>query len=277
MNINDVFNYFTDGYQLLSHQLQLSLSNFSSTLNLINILDIALVAIIFWWIWTKIRRTVLTKTIPSFMGLLLIILFSKLFGFIALFYVSLILILIILMTSVLLYNQELQRILENTLDGGRQKNKVRPLGHYELGNFVKELTDTVTILAKSKTPSVLVIRTTKPVVGLTENGTSLRTPFNKEFVLDVFSRKSKLSSGAIVVDNSMIVAVGSTLMATTPKNFVFNLTNPALKQAALHWGAIVIITYRNTDNISLLYKDHSYSKLVLSNLERVVKNILISR
>ena len=277
MNINDVFNYFTDGYQLLSHQLQLSLSNFSSALNLINILDIVLVAIIFWWIWTKIRRTTLTRTIPSFIGLLLIILFSKLFGFIALFYISLILILIILITSVLLYNQELQRILENTLDGGKQKAKVRPLGQYELGNFVKELTDTVIVLAKSKTPSVLVIRTSKPVVGLTENGVSLRTPFNKEFVLDVFSHKSKLSSGAIIVDNSMIVAVGSTLMAATPKNFVFNLTNPALKQAALHWGTIVIITYKNTDNISLLYKDHSYSKLVLSNLERVVKNILIPR
>ena len=277
MNFNDVFNYFTDGYQLLTSQLQLSFSNFSSALNLINILDIALVAIVFWWIWTKIRRTALVKTIPSFIGLLLIILFSKLFGFTALFYITLILILILLITSVLLYNQELQRILENALDGGKQKNKVRPLGQYELGNFIKELSDTVTALAKSKVSSVLVIRTNKPVVGLTENATSLRTPFNKEFVLDVFSHKSKLSSGAIVVDNSMIVAVGSTLMATTPRNFAFNLANPALKQAALHWGTIVIVTYKNTDNVSLLYKDHSYSKLVLSNLERVVKNILVPR
>lgn len=277
MNLNDVFNYFTDGYQLLSYQLQLSLSNFSSALNLINILDIVLVAIVFWWVWTKIRRTAVARTIPSFIGLLLIILLSKLFGFIALFYISLILILIILITSILLYNQELQHILENTLNGNKQRTKVRSLGHYELGNFIKELTDTVTILAKSKIPAVLVIRTNKPIIGLTENGVSLRTPFNKEFVLDIFSRRSKLSSGAIVVDNGMIAAVGSTLMATTPKNFLFDLTNPALKQAALHWETIVIITYKNTDNVSLLYKDHSYSKLVLSNLERVVKNILISK
>lgn len=277
MNFSDIFNYFINGYQLLSDQLRLSIVHFTSALDLINVLDIVLVIIMLWWLWIKIRRTSLIKIVPLLIWLLLIILFSKLFAFSTLFYIALILLLTILITAVLLYTQEIQTILENTLNKDKTKSIVRPLGHYELTNFIRDLTDTVAVLAKSKTPSLIVVRTSKPMIGLIENGTPLKTPFSKDFVLDLFSRKSKLSSGAIIVDNSIITAVGSTLTLSSPKSFPFTLENPVLKQTALHWEALVIITHKNAETISLLHKDQVYSKLALNNLERVLKNIITSR
>ncbi|OGB74511.1 hypothetical protein A2V68_02775 [candidate division Kazan bacterium RBG_13_50_9] len=277
MSFEAIQNYFVDGWQILVDQAQLSVSNFATVFNLVTALDILFLLLILWWLWTKIRKTNLVRVLPAFLALLVILLVSKLLGFIALFYVSAVLLVVLLVAAVLIYNQELQQIVELSLNGRKNEQKVKTLSQHERADFVRELADTIITLAKSKTPALLVIRVTKPISRLVENGTPLYTPLKKEFVLDIFSRRSRLSNGAMIIDNGMVAAVGSTLTLAAPKRFVFSLSNPAIKQVAMHWEAIVVITHKHTDTLSLLHKDQSYSKLTAGSLERVIKNILIAK
>lgn len=270
-------NYFVEGWRLLLAQAQLSIGSLSAVFNLVTALDILLLLLILWWLWIKIRKTQLTRTLPTFFGLLLILLISKLLGLIALFYATSVLLVVFLIAAVLIYGQELRQLVEHSLNGDKHLNKVRPLGQPELSNFVRDLADTSAALAKSKTPALLVIKTTKPLNRLIENGTPLKTHFSKDFVLDIFSHRSRLSSGAMIVDSGTVAAAGSTLTISSPKRFAFSLANPVLKQVAWHWEAIVVITHKQAETLSLLYKDQVYSKLAPGSLERVLRAILLPK
>lgn len=269
--------YFLTGYNLFLEQINLSFSEVYKTFNLVVVLDILLLFGLFYWIWFKIRGTSLVRVLPGLFGVLILILISKILGLLAFFYALIFLLIVLLVASVLIYGQELQKIVEVSISGSKKQNKIRLLDHHEITNFIKDLTNTVILLSKSKISALLVIKTNKPVGRLIDNGTALRAPFSKNFVVDIFSHRSGLSSGAIIIDNGMIVAVGSTLTDAAPKKFTFSLGNTILKQVALHWEAIVIVTYKNDDYISLLHKDNSYSKLSPSSLERVLKTILMPR
>jgi len=269
--------YFLLGYQQFLEQITASWQLFIESFNLISAVDILLVAGLLYWLWSKIKKSTLTRLLPSFFVLLVAILLSKFLGFVALFYVLIFLFLSLLLAMILIHNQDIQKIVESSIAPGDTKNKIRPLDHHELNNFIRDLTDTVISLSRSKTPGLLIIKTTKPLDRLIDNGTALRTEFNRDFVVDIFSHRSKLAMGAIVIDSGTIVSVGSTLTASSPKKFAFSLSNNVLKQVALHWEAIVIITYKDADYVSLLHEDNSYSKLAPSSLERVLKTILISK
>lgn len=275
--MNLIKEYFLTGYNLFLEQINLSFSEIYRTFNLVVVLDILLLFGLFYWIWFKIRGTSLVRVLPGLFSVLILILISKTLGLLAFFYALIFLLMVLLVASILIYGQELQKIVEVSVSGGKKQDKVRLLDHHEITNFIKDLTSTVILLSKSKISALLVIKTNRPVGRLIDNGTALRAPFNKGLIVDIFSHRSGLSSGAIIIDNGMVVAVGSTLTDAAPKKFTFSLSNTILKQVALHWQAIVIVTYKNDDYISLLHKDNSYSKLSLSSLERVLKTILMSR
>jgi len=274
--MEQISKYFATGYQLFIDQINLSFSEIYGTFNLVIVIDILLLFGLFYWIWFKIRRTSLIKILPGFFSILILILISKILGLLAFFYALVFLLVVLLVASVLIYGQELQKIVEISASN-KKPDKIRLLDRHEINNFIKDLTNTIILLSKSKIPALLVIKTNKPVGRLIDNGTALNSPFNKNLVIDIFSHRSGLSAGAMIIDNGMVVSVGSTLTDAAPKKFTFSLGNPALKQVALHWEAIVIVTYKNNDYISLLHKDNSYSKLSLSSLERVLKTILMSR
>ncbi len=270
-------DYFSSGYNLFLDQINLSLSEIYGTFNLVMAIDILLLFGLLYWLWFRVKGTSLVRVLPVLFGVLILILISKILGLLAFFYALVFLLIILLVASVLIYGQELQKIVETSTTSSKRQDKIRLLDRHEINNFIKDVTNAVILLAKSKIPALLVIKTSKPVGRLIDNGTALKTPFSKELVIDIFSNRSGLSAGAMIIDNGMVVAVGSTLTDAAPKKFTFSLGNTALRQVALHWETIVIVTYKNNDYISLLHKDNSYSKLSLSSLERVLKTILMSK
>jgi DNA integrity scanning protein DisA with diadenylate cyclase activity len=277
MSLEAIQKYFSDGYRLLVEHAQISVDNLASVFNLVTILDILIVVALVGWLWLKIRHTALVRVLPNFVVLLLLFVVSKMFGLVAVSILSLALMVVVLVAAILIYSPDLQKIVEGAFVSQRTLMKVKTLGDADVNDFIRNLTDTVAVLARTQTPSLLVVRVTKPVSRLVERGTSLHTPFNRDFVIDTFSHRSKLSSGAMIIDNGLIVGAGSTLTTVSPKRFPFTLDNPAVRQAAIHWEALVIITSKVNDTVSLLHKNNAYTKLAIGSLERVLKSILLSK
>ncbi|MFH0912318.1 MAG: DNA integrity scanning protein DisA nucleotide-binding domain protein [Patescibacteria group bacterium] len=272
----DVIQYYlTSGWRALIGQTTFNLSSLADLFNLVTLLDIVLLLLLLWWAWWKIRRTNLVGLLPKLAVLLAIMFLGKLLGFLAVFYTAGTMLVVVLISAGTIYQQDFKKILDGTL--GRQDLAKRNLssGDYDVKSFLTELGDTVTSLAKSKTPALLVVQMGESLGKMAENGTYLLTPFDKDFVLDISSRRSKLSTGAILIDKGMIIAAGSTLMLTNPKRFTLSLNNAAIQQVALKYEALVIITYKDKEDISLLHKDSAYAKLPSKNLDRVLKSILL--
>lgn len=256
-------------------QASFNLSGLASLFNLVTALDIIFLLLLLWWVWWKIRGTALLGLLPKLAVILIIMFIGKLLGFIAVFYAAGALLVMILIASGVIYSQDFKKLLDGNLSYSALTKRSLMSGNYNAKRFLTELSDTVTSLARSKIPALLVVRTDEPLGKLAATGTPLGSPFDKDFVLDVFSHRSKLSAGAMIVDSGVIVAAGSTLTATAPKRFVFNLTNPMIQQAAKNYDALIIITHKDKENISLLHKSGAYTKLTPRNLDRILKPILL--
>lgn len=277
MSSEIIQGYFVDGYRLLIEHAHLSIDSLASVFNLVTLVDILVVVALLGWLWLKIRRTALVRVIPNFIVLLLFFVISQLFGLIAVSALSVALMVVLLVAAVLVYGSDLQKIVEGAFVSQRALTKVKHLGDADASDFIRDLADTVAVLAKTQTPSLLVVRVTKPISRLVEQGTPLHTPFNRDFVIDTFTHRSKLSAGAMIVDSGVIIAAGSTLTSASPKRFPFSLDNPAIRQAAVHWEALAIITSKGNDTVSLLHKNNAYTKLAIGSLERVLKSILLAK
>lgn len=276
MGFDAVEYYLRSGWQALVGEATFNWASVVAVFNLTTVIDILLVVLIFWWIWRKVKATALNRLLPKIILILFFMFISKLLGLLAVFYVMSAGLVILLIAAGVIYTPDFKKILEGNLDYQQLARKNVLPGEYNAKKFLTELSDAVVLLAKSKIPALLVIKTDLPMGKLVDNGTALYTPFSKEFVWDVFSHRSKLSTGAIVVDKGIIVAAGSTLTLAHPKRFLFNTTNAAIKQAATQYEALVIITYKDREDISLLHKNGAYAKLSTNNLDRILKTILLA-
>jgi DNA integrity scanning protein DisA with diadenylate cyclase activity len=277
MSSEIIQGYFVDGYRLLIEHARLFVDNLASVFNLVTLLDLFLVVVLIGWLWLKVRHTALARVIPNFVVLLLVFVISKALGLIALSIVTLALMVVLLVAAILIYSSDLQKIVEGAFISQRTLTIVKTLSDADINDFIRDLADTVAILARSQIPSLLVVRVTKPISRLVEQGTPLHTPFSRDFVIDTFSHRSKLSAGAMIIDRGTIVGAGSTLTIASPKRFPFTLDNPAIRQTATHWEALVIITSKSGDTVSLLHKNNAYTKLAVGSLERVLKSILLAK
>jgi len=276
MGFDALAHYFQSGWQSLMGEVVFNWTSVATALNLITLIDILLVTLIFWWAWKKIKNTNLKRLLPKIIFVLFLMFISKLLGLLVVFYAISAGLVILLIATGTIYTADFKKILEGDLDHQQLARKSIFPGEYSAKKFLSELSDTIVLLAKSKIPSLIIVKTDLPVDKLIDNGTALYTPFSKEFVCDVFSHRSKLSAGAIVVDKGVIVGAGSTLITPNPKRFLFNTTNTAIKQTATKLGALVVITYKDREYISLLHKDSVYAKLSTNNLDRILKTILLA-
>ena len=275
MGFDAIQYYFESGWQALMGQATFNLMGLASLFNLVTVLDIILVLLLMWWLWWKIRGTALLGLIPKLTGILIILFISKLLGFLAVFYMTSAGLVVVLIAAGIIYNQDFKKIFDGDSHYSRLAKRSILDGNYDAKRFFTELSDTVVTLARTKTSALLVIKTDESLGKLAATGTPLGSPFTKEFVLDVFSHRSKLAAGAMIIDNGVIVAAGSTLSTTPPKRFMFSLTNPAVQQAAKNHDALIIVTHKDKEEISLLHKSGIYTKLTPRNLDRVLKPILL--
>ena len=277
MGFDAIQHYFSSGWAALSGQANFSWSSITDTLNLTVALDIVFVLLLLWWVWRKIRHTALAGMVPK-VGLVLLVMFlAKLFGLIAVFYAAFAGLLVLLISIGAIYHQDLKKLWDSELAYAVIAKKHVMNGQYDVKKFLNELSDTVVTLAKTQTPALLVIRTDLPVSKLIANGTHLYAPFSKEFVLDIFCHRSTLSAGAMLIDQGVVIAAGSHLANNVPKRFLFSLNNSAIRDAANKYDALIIITHKDREDISLLHKTSSYTKLSSINLDRILKTILLNQ
>lgn len=274
MGFDALEHYFSSGWQALSGQANFSWSGIAEIFNLTTLLDILIVLLVLWWLWNKIKRTALSGMIPKIGIVLLVMFLAKLLGLIAVFYTAFVGLLVMLISIGVIYHQDLKKLWDSELAYAVIAKKSVMNGEYDAKKFLSELSETVLTLAKSRTPALLVVRTDIPLNKLIIGSTPLYAPFSKEFVWDIFAHRSKLSSGAMIIDRGIVIAAGSTLSKNAPKRFLFNLNNSAISAAARDHDALIIITHKDKEDISLLHKDSSYTKLSPNNLDRILKTIL---
>lgn len=272
------FSFWQEQLNLFAERLRTSGELFyfqiRESFSLWSVVDILLVAVFLWFLWSKFKSSRLIRALLRLALAVVIAFIAKVLGLVTLFYLSAVLGLWFLIGIPLLYSDEIKTLLEgwSRVPAVAEKKLSPP----HIKNLVKGLSDALAALSRAQVASLFVVRWGKPLRRLVEAGTSLNTPVEAAFLVDLFSHPGRLSRGAVIIEGDRVVAAGSSLGLGDASRIVINVQNPLFKQIASDYEAIVLLTDRSSGQIGLIFGPDTYQKLTPAGVVRVLTNILTS-
>ncbi len=275
----DIFiSQISTSFQRVGETVDLFWSGLASQFSLIGLIDLALVIWLLWWLYKKLRRTELIAISPKIFILLIFALLSRIFGLWALFYLSSLLILIILFAVAALYAPEIKQILtadiKIPLPAHTPKISIPRVTTADSQTAIKTIVEALAVLTRAQKPALFVIKRDKPLTRLVENGTKMNSPLRSDLLIDFFNNGSLLGRGAVIIEGNKIIAAGSTLMRPKAR-VLFNPTDPTIQRVARDLNAVIVLSNRTTGDLSVVCGDNTYKNMALADLSKLLQNILV--
>lgn len=266
-------NHLQTSGALLADTARLFYEGVVASISLIALVDIAVVFLLLWWIYRKLRRSDLIKILPKLFLLLMLILIARILGLWVFFYLSAGLFVVVLIALGALYAPEIKKILEADFTKGHHHPPKSLPSTGEIQTTIKILVESFAILAKAKKPALVVLQADKPLHRIIEPSAKLNSPLSIDLLIDFFGNGSELAKGATIVDGGRVIAAGSRLGGK--RRLLFNEDDAYIKRIAKDFGAVIIISNKTTGEISVIHHDHAYKHLSPKDLSQVLQTVLV--
>ena len=248
-----------------------SLSSIISQIGLQDILDIAAVSIVLYWILLLIRGT---RAIQMVFGLVVLgggyILAQAAelttFGWILENFLGSIVIVI-----VILFQDEIRRAL--ALVGSNPLTGSNP---GEQRHLIEELVKTVSALSSKRIGALIVIERNTGLKNYIEKGTAIEGTVSKDLLMSIFMPFSPIHDGAIIIRGGRIAAAQCFLPLTVNPRLekVLGTRHRAALGLTEETDALVIILSEETGKISMACEGKLYSRLETDELRRMLERLL---
>jgi len=223
-----------------------SLSFFSYPLA---ILDIFIVAALFYWLYLLLKGT---RGIRILIGLMILgigLLFSHLLNLIALTWVLRSFLAVAVIAIPIIFQPELRRALEKL---GRTNIKSFLKGDKQLQNIVSTISEAAEVLAKNKIGALIVIKKKTGLEDYIETGTLINAQLSSKLILNLFYPHSPLHDGAIIIEGEKIIAAGCTLpLLETDQGFKYGTRHKAALGISTETDALTLVISEEKGTISL--------------------------
>lgn len=217
---------------------------------LIDMLDILIVAVVFFWIYKALKDTI---AIQIFFGLFIIIALSFITDMLKLKSLNWILGAIRdiwLLAFVILFQPELRRLLLMITQTPLFKMFIRS----KISQTIDEVIDAAVFMSEKHIGALLVFIRSQNVEMTVDTGIPMQALVSKELLLSIFNTRSPLHDGAVIIRNELIVAARCVL----PLSSVTKLDNRNLgtrHRAGLGLSeqvdVLVLIVSEETGSLSL--------------------------
>lgn len=220
------------------------------TVSLIDVIDIIIVTYIFYKLYLVMRGTIASQI---FLGLTLIIiasLIAQTFDMKSLGWIFSRLTDIWVIAFIILFQPEIRRLL---LVIGRTRI-ARYFLKINASETITEIVDAVKELKERKQGALIVISKGDRLTSFVETGEPLQAKLSKELIISIFSTKSPLHDGAVIINNNIIEAARCILpLSSTEKIGARKLgtRHRAGLGASEDVNALVIILSEETGGISV--------------------------
>lgn len=193
------------------------MSAFVSEIKITYIIDIGIIAFVFYKLLGLIRETRAEQLVKGF---LIILLISKLSEWAKLYAINFVLqstFTIGVIALVILFQPELRKALEHL---GRSQwvltaNK-KGLNE-EFIKTVNEITDAASVMSRKKIGALIVVERTIGINDIVETGTVIDAEISADLLMNIFYPKAPLHDGAVVIKNHRIMAAGCLLPLSSNK------------------------------------------------------------
>lgn len=250
-----------------------TLTDFISQITLQDLLDIAAVSIVMYWILLLIRGT---RAIQIVFGLVVLgggyflaqAAELSTFGWILENFLGSIVIVI-----VILFQDEIRRAL--ALVGSNPLTGSNP---GEQRHLIEELVKTANVLSSKRIGALLVIERNTGLKNYIEKGTPIEGTVSRDLLLSIFMPFSPIHDGAVIISGGRIAAAQCFLPLTVNPRLekVLGTRHRAALGLTEETDAMVIILSEETGRISMACEGKLYSKLESDELRRMLERMLAS-
>lgn len=220
-----------------------------------NLLDILLVATIFYWLLLWARGTRAWQILSGVAVFLLIGVLAQWLGLSTLSWLWQKFIILGPVAIVILFFPELRHVLEEMGRIGIWGNRFRLLAVTDVPRFVDEITRAATSLSSRKTGALIVIERDTGLEDLVATGRALDATLSSDLLETIFYPGGPLHDGAVIIRGNRVVAAGCVLPLTS--NPGIGTSIHTRHRAALgtteQSDAVVVVVSEETGNISLSY------------------------
>lgn len=252
-------------------------SSIFSRFSIISVIDILIVTVFFYLIFTLIKGT---RAIQITYGILFLVVIYFIANYLQLNTLAFILqkgLTAIIIAIPVVFQPELRSALFKI---GRTKiaSEFRQLNKPELEKVIDIISESCEILGKRKHGAIIVLSRSDKLKEYLDEGKEIDARLSTEMILTIFSPNTPLHDGAIIITGSKIKAAGAILPLPEKKySYQYGTRHRAAIELSSLTDAIVLVVSEETSNISLVM-DGSIEKIVdKQNLKDRLRRLLIKK
>jgi len=153
----------------------------------------------------------------------------------------------------IVFQPELRRALEQLGRGGFFRTPVAVLGHEDYAKVIREIVRAVSVLAKNKTGSLIVLERESGLKEIAETGTPIDGKVSAELLINIFMPHTPLEDGAVLVRGDRLIAAGCFLPLSENPDLdrEFGARHRAAIGLTEESDALVVVVSEETGAISL--------------------------
>ncbi|MDY6968115.1 MAG: diadenylate cyclase CdaA [Spirochaetota bacterium] len=233
-----------------------------------NILDILIVAVIFYWAYTLLSNTRAVQLIKGFVIIIIFAIMSRLLGFVTVNWLITNLTSYVVISIIILFQPELRRLL--TQFGQRNwissaiSNDILPLD---------ELVNSIIAMSEERVGSIIVIQRNTGLRVYIESGVLINSTVSEELIRTIFFPNTQLHDGAIIIQQGRISAAACYLPLSNNTRQLKKF-HGARHRAGLGMAeetdALIAVTSEETGDISIMANGRMHSKVKVANLKNMI-------
>lgn len=249
---------------------------FVSEVKITYIIDIGIIAFVFYKLLGLIRETRAEQLVKGF---LIILIISKLSEWAKLYAINYILqntFTIGLIALVIIFQPELRKALEHLgrsqwLITNNKKGSVE-----EQTRSINEIVDAVSVMSRKKIGALIVVERLIGINDIIDTGTILDAKITADLLMNVFYPKSPLHDGAVIIKNNRLMAAGCLLPLSSNKYISKELgtRHRAAMGMTESSDALIVIVSEETGAISMAVEGKLQRFLDTSTLRDLMINTL---
>lgn len=246
-------------------------------IRLIDIFDIIIVAYVFYKFLMLVRETRAEQLIK---GIIVLLIASKISEWSKLYMVHYILkntLTLGVVALLIVFQPELRRALEYI---GRSKLFSKGIGESidkEAEGVINELSTAIADMSRNKIGALIVIERETGINEIVETGLTIDAKIVSDLILNIFTPKTPLHDGALVIRKNRIVSAGCLLPLTS--DYSLNKELGTRHRAALGMmeksDAIIIVVSEETGIISIAIDGKLKRYLDIDTMKKILKDALV--
>ncbi len=255
-------------------QLRLYANSLNALTHPLAIIDILIVALVFYWVLARIKETRALRILWGLAILGLVYLIASLLNLNTLLWILRGFFAVLVVAIPVVFQPELRKLLERIGRNQFWRTLLANRAERMHQKMLSEIAEATEALAKSKTGALIVLKQRDSLADYEETGVPLHSDVTNELLLTIFFPKSPLHDGAVIITDNQITAAAATLpLSEKQKSYTLGTRHRAAIGLAQETDALVLVVSEERGTISIAHGDKLIEEIPPDKVITVIKRL----